>query len=107
MHHLNLAHGLAVQEIRREATNDPDLSITLNLHVIRGDDATTPEAARRIDALANRAFTHPILKGEYPADLLEDTAGVTDWAFVQHGRPRRRSTSRSTCSASTTTPPSP
>lgn len=85
VHHLNLAHGLAVQEVRREATNDPDLSITLNFHVIRGDDETTPEAARRIDALANRAFTHPILKGEYPADLLEDTAQVTDWAFVQPG----------------------
>jgi len=85
VHHLNLAHGLAVQEVRREATNDPDLSITLNFHVIRGDDDTTPEAARRIDALANRAFTHPILKGEYPADLLEDTAQVTDWAFVQPG----------------------
>ena len=85
VHHLNLAHGLAVQEVRREATNDPDLSVTLNFHVIRGDDSTTPEAARRIDALANRAFTHPILKGEYPTDLLEDTASVTDWGFVQPG----------------------
>src|SRR6478735_1924910 len=85
VHHLNLAHGLAVQEVRREATNDPDLSITLNFHVIRGDDDTTPEAARRIDALANRAFTHPLLNGEYPADLLEDTAQVTDWSFVQPG----------------------
>jgi len=74
-----------VQEVRREATNDPDLSITLNFHVIRGDDDTTPEAARRIDALANRAFTHPLLKGEYPADLLEDTSQVTDWSFVQPG----------------------
>ncbi len=85
VHHLNLAHGLAVQEVRREATNDPDLSITLNFHVIRGDDDTSPEAARRIDALANRAFTWPLLKGEYPADLLEDTADVTDWSFVQPG----------------------
>jgi len=85
VHHLNLAHGLAVQEVRRAATNDPEASITLNLHVIRGEDSTSPEAIRRIDALANRAFTHPLLKGEYPADLLEDTAGVTDWAFVRDG----------------------
>ena len=85
VHHLNLAHGLAVQELRREASNDPDVSITLNFHVIRGDDDTSPEAKRRIDALANRAFTHPILRGEYPADLLEDTAGVTDWSFVCAG----------------------
>jgi beta-glucosidase len=82
VHHLNLAHGLAVPEIRRAATNDPDLSITLNLHVIRGED---DEARRRIDALANRAFLSPLLRGRYDADLLEDTAAVTDWAFVRAG----------------------
>ncbi len=85
VHHLNLAHGLAVQEIRRAATDDPDVSVTLNFHVIRGDDDTSPEAKRRIDALANRSFTNPMLLGQYPADLLEDTAGVTDWAFVRDG----------------------
>jgi beta-glucosidase len=86
VHHLNLAHGLAVPEIRREATNDPDVSITLNLHVIRpGDDDSAPEAVRRIDALANRAFLSPLFRGVYDADLLDDTAGVTDWAFVRPG----------------------
>ena len=86
VHHLNLAHGLAVQEIRRAASNAPDVSATLNFHVIREADAETgPEAKRRIDALANRAFTWPLLKGEYPADLLEDTAEVTDWSFVRDG----------------------
>ncbi|BDI21491.1 GH1 family beta-glucosidase [Herbiconiux sp. L3-i23] len=85
VHHLNLAHGLAIPVIRETATNDPQTSVTLNFHVIRGDDETTPEAARRIDALANRAFTGPMLKGAYPADLLEDTASVTDWSFVQDG----------------------
>ena len=85
VHHLNLGHGLAVSEIRRAATNDPDVSITLNFHVPRYDDNTGPEAARRVDALANRAFTDPILLGHYPTDLLEDTAAVTDWSFVQDG----------------------
>jgi beta-glucosidase len=88
VHHLNLAHGLAVPEIRRAATNDPDVSITLNFHVIReadDDQGTGPEARRRIDALANRAFTGPLLHGAYPEDLLADTAGVTDWTFVHDG----------------------
>lgn len=85
VHHLNLAHGLAVPEIRRAATNDPELSITLNFHVIRGDHETSPEAIRRIDALANRAFTSPLLHGRYDDDLLADTAEVTDWAFVRDG----------------------
>ncbi|WP_339621572.1 GH1 family beta-glucosidase [uncultured Salinibacterium sp.] len=82
VHHLNLAHGLAVPRIRAAATNSPEVSATLNFHVIRGDDA---EAKRRIDALANRAFTSPMLLGRYDDDLIADTAEVTDWSFVHAG----------------------
>ncbi len=85
VHHLNLAHGRAVQALRATSTGDPDYSITLNFHVLRGVGDGADEAMRRVDALANRAFTGPLLKGEYPADLLEDTASVTDWSFVQDG----------------------
>jgi len=84
-HHLNLAHGLAIQSLRSVVTNDPQYSVTLNLHALRGDGPTGPEAVRRIDALANRVFTGPMLHGAYPADLLEDTAANTDWSFVQDG----------------------
>ncbi|WP_010206271.1 GH1 family beta-glucosidase [Salinibacterium sp. PAMC 21357] len=85
VHHLQLAHGLALQELRKTVTTDAQYSVTLNFHVLRGDDATSPEAKRRIDALANRAFTGPMLRGEYPADLLDDTAEITDWSFVLPG----------------------
>ena len=86
VHHLNLGHGLALQELRHVVTKpDAEYSVTLNFHALRGDDETSPEAIRRIDALANRAFTGPLLHGEYPVDLLEDTRDVTDWAFVKPG----------------------
>jgi beta-glucosidase len=85
VHHLQLGHGLALRELRRTVTSDAEYSVTLNFHVLRGDDHSSPEAKRRIDALANRAFTGPLLRGEYPADLLEDTAAITDWAFVLPG----------------------
>ncbi|MET0590405.1 MAG: family 1 glycosylhydrolase, partial [Naasia sp.] len=85
VHHLNLAHGLAVPIIRETATNDPDLSVTLNLHVVRGEGDTYPEAKRRIEGLANRVFLQPMLEGGYPEDVIADTAEVTDWAFVQDG----------------------
>ena len=85
VHHLNLAHGLAVPEIRRAAKPDAQVSSTLNLHVVRPVDDTSTEAIRQIDALANRAFLDPMLLGEYPADLLEDTAAITDWSFVRPG----------------------
>lgn len=85
VHHLNLAHGLALQALRGSVSNDPDYSVTLNFHVLRPDGETGPRAAQKIDALANRAFTHPMLRGEYPADLLRDTASVTDWSLVKDG----------------------
>ena len=85
VHHLNLAHGRAVQALRATSTGDPDYSVTLNFHVLRGQGDGAAEAMRRIDALANRAFTGPMLRGEYPVDLLDDTSSVTDWSFVQEG----------------------
>jgi beta-glucosidase len=84
-HHLNLAHGLAVQALRAVVTNDPQFSVTLNLHAIRGEGQTGAEAVRRIEAIGNRVFTGPMLHGTYPADLREDTASITDWSFVLEG----------------------
>ena len=84
MHHLNLAHGLAVQ-VLREVVPSAEVSVTLNFHVVRGDGAASAEAVRRIEALANRSFTEPMLVGGYPADLIADTASVTDWSFVLPG----------------------
>ncbi|WP_210508532.1 GH1 family beta-glucosidase [Naasia sp. SYSU D00057] len=80
-HHLNLAHGLGIQALRGVVANDPDYSVTLNFTVARGEE----EAVRQIDAVANRVFTGPMLRGAYPEDLLADTAPVTDWSFVQDG----------------------
>jgi beta-glucosidase len=87
VHHLNLAHGLAIRALKSVVTNDPQYSVTLNLHVIRpaDDTASSLDAVRQIDALGNRAFTGPMLRGEYPADLLSDTASITDWSFVRDG----------------------
>lgn len=84
-HHLNLAHGLAIQALRSVVTNDPQYSVTLNLHAVRGEGPSGAEAVRRIDALGNRVFTGPMLHGAYPQDLLEDTAAITDWSFVHDG----------------------
>lgn len=84
VHHLNLAHGRAVCALRATAPAS-QVAVTLNFHVPRGVGDGGAEAARRIDALANRAFTSPMLRGRYDADLVADTAAVTDWSFVQDG----------------------
>jgi beta-glucosidase len=86
VHHLNLAHGLGLQALRSTVSkDDAEYSVTLNFHVLRPGDDNAEDAVRRIDALANRAFTSPMLLGQYDYDLLEDTADVTDWQFVQPG----------------------
>ncbi|MDT0158172.1 GH1 family beta-glucosidase [Microbacterium sp. ARD32] len=85
-HHLNLAHGLALQALRAVVPSGAEYSVSLNLQAIRPDDPDSAEdrdAARCLDALANRVFTGPMLDGAYPQDLLDDTASVTDWSFVQ------------------------
>ncbi len=86
VHHLNLGHGLAGAAVRELAPAGL-LSVTLNLHVhhAASDSPADVDAVRRLDAVANRAFLGPMLDGEYPADLIEDTAQVTDWSFVQDG----------------------
>ncbi len=87
VHHLLLAHGLAVGELRSALPAEAQLSITLNLHVVRPetDSAENFDAARQIDGLANRVWLDPLFKGSYPEDVLADTREITDWSFVQPG----------------------
>ncbi|MEV3992736.1 GH1 family beta-glucosidase [Streptomyces sp. NPDC049837] len=86
-HHLNLGHGLAVQALRAALPPRAEVSVSLNLHELR---PLTPapedlDAVRRIDAVGNRIWLGPMLKGAYPDDLLRDTAHLTDWGFIRPG----------------------
>lgn len=74
-HHLLLGHGLAMSEIRANAPETP-AGITLNLFPVQpatGSEADA-DAARRIDALQNRIFLNPVLRGAYDDDVLTDLA---------------------------------
>jgi beta-glucosidase len=86
-HHLNLAHARGMAALRATLPARAQLAITFNLHQIRPltDAPGDLEAARRIDAVGNRVFTGPLLKGAYPRDLLKDTERLTDWSFVHDG----------------------
>jgi beta-glucosidase len=85
-HHLLLAHGLSAQALRA-ATPGAQISFAINAGVVRAvtDAPSDVDAARRIDGLLNRIFLDPVFKGEYPADVMADTAEITDWSFVQSG----------------------
>ncbi len=80
-HHLLLGHGIATQRMRAEAISsgrDVELGITLNIGnaIPQTDDPVDQAAARRADALGARLYLDPLLRGEYPADLIADLASA-------------------------------
>ncbi|QGV77599.1 GH1 family beta-glucosidase [Streptomyces ficellus] len=86
-HHLNLAHGRAVQALRAALPRTAEVSLTLNVHALRalsGSEADR-DALRRVDAVGNRIFLDPVFHGRLPEDLVADTAALTDWSFVRDG----------------------
>jgi beta-glucosidase len=87
VHHLLLAHGLAVQAIRARNPHET-VGITLNFAPIEPLDESDPadvEAARRVDGLQNRLFIEPIFRGAYPADVMADLEPYGLSAHVQDG----------------------
>jgi beta-glucosidase len=87
VHHLNLAHGLGAAALRSALPSTGRVSVTLNLAVVRPAQDTDADrnAARHVDALCNRIFLEPVLRGRYPDDLLDDLRHITDWSFIRDG----------------------
>ncbi len=70
-HHVLLAHGRAVQVLRRDVPG-AKVGITIDLipmHPLT-DSVADGEAARLEDAVRNRWFLDPLLRGEYPAEAM-------------------------------------
>ncbi len=82
-----LGHGLAIDAMRGRGKPGHQFGITLNLSPTdaASDAPEDVDAARRADGLANRLFLDPLLKGAYPADVLEDVRTITDCDFIQDG----------------------
>jgi len=76
-HHINLAHGRAVQAIRAE-TSTTKVGTVLQLGPFhpKTDSDEDAVAARRMDGLMNRWFAEPVTVGTYPADFLELIEGL-------------------------------
>jgi beta-glucosidase len=86
-HHLLLGHGLAAHAIRAATLSQAQVSLVLNpAPVIAASDRPADlDAARRVDAVQNRLFLDPVLRGHYPDDLPADAARWTRWDFVRPG----------------------
>ena len=86
-HHLMLAHGTAVPVIR-EHSPGAEVSITLNPTQVWGPDdgdERDADAVRRADNALNGIFFGPLFHGAYPDGFLDDTAHLTDHAFIHDG----------------------
>jgi beta-glucosidase len=72
-HHLLLAHGLAVPEIRA-AVKQAEVGIVLNLMPVRPYTRSRADlnAMRQFDGSFNRWFLDPIFGRRYPADMLKE-----------------------------------
>ncbi len=81
VHHLLLGHGLAAQRMRAAATKPIELGITLNMGTAMpaSESRADQEAARRADGLGARIYLDPLLRGQYPGDIVDDLSarGVT------------------------------
>ncbi len=86
LHHQHLAHGLATRSLREAGVDN--IGITLNLTNAIPADPSDPldlDAARRLDAIWNRAFLEPVLLGTYPKDFVRDVAEYDFESLVQPG----------------------
>lgn len=73
-HHLNLAHGAAV-DVVRTWVRDASVGCIYNLQPVHpADAASEPDrrAARQLDAHWNRVYADPHILGHYPALVAED-----------------------------------
>ena len=86
-HHLLLSHGRALEALRASAAAGAEQGITLNLAPVRpaSEDPADQDAARRVDGNQNRLFLDPLLKREYPSDMVTLYETTTDWSFVRDG----------------------
>ncbi len=90
-HHLLLAHGRAVEVLRRNAPG-AEVGIVQILSPVHPASASEADrdAARRLDGTFNRWFLDPIARGAYPADVVMDRVRLghlegPEPAFVRPG----------------------
>jgi len=85
-HHLLLAHGHAVDIVRRGAPG-ARVGITQLLSDISpaSESDADQAAARRLDGYENRWFIDPVLRGSYPADMLDWYGRQVPIDFIHDG----------------------
>jgi beta-glucosidase len=85
-HHLALAHGLAVQAYRASGRSGR-IGPALNLAPAYPAEPGAESAATLADGWENRLYLDPILKGSYPADVVQAMSSASRTALQAAIRP--------------------
>jgi beta-glucosidase len=80
-HHLLLAHGLAAERLRGDAS----VGIVLNPSPVRAESPEAEPAAAIVDAIQNRLWFDALADGRYPADLVDLAPVLADDRVVRGG----------------------
>ncbi|RJX27355.1 MAG: beta-glucosidase [Acholeplasma sp.] len=72
-HHLMIAHARVIKLYRNHLNGDGKIGIVLNLgkQYPKTFEKMDQFAARNVDGFVNRWFLDPVIKGEYPKDMME------------------------------------
>lgn len=83
-HHIQLAHGRAVEALR--SVGDATIGLVVNAAPVwpaqDADDEATAEAVRLLDGVRNRWWLDSAVHGRYPADVLERFDDVADLSSI-------------------------
>jgi beta-glucosidase len=74
VHHQLLAHGLTVQSFGAHGVKGR-VGPVLNLTPVSATDPAAKEQTQNVDAVQNRLFLDPVLKGSYPTDAIGSANG--------------------------------
>ncbi len=83
-HMVNVAHARAIQAYRNSQHSEGKIGITLNLNPVYAESSSplNEQATRLVDSLMNRWYLDPILKGEYPQDIVELLSDKVDLSII-------------------------
>ncbi|MBU9722973.1 MULTISPECIES: GH1 family beta-glucosidase [Bacillaceae] len=86
-HHLMLSHGKAVKAFRELGPNNGEIGITLNIEPTYPLEDTEEcfQAAKIKDGFQNRWFMDPVMKGKYPADMVDLYSKFESFQFIKDG----------------------
>jgi len=83
IHHIQLAHGLAIKTLREEGQDNLGLVLNLSQSEALTNQEADLKAQKTFDAIGYRWYMDSVFKGQYPQDMLDDVIQYMPEGFEQ------------------------